>query len=418
MSGETLPVEPKQETSEEQPENPWWLWLVLSLLVIAALFCVGQLALMTPAKIQAADTHSGLKADYSLWPSLSFKPLEEALVEDLISENPALPTQIVVSGNYWPTSSLPAGPTQTASATPTELPTATTALRPARLPATRVSRPPNTQEATVPTLAPSATRVVVTNTQAPTATNRPGNPYRTPTPAPTRTPTITLTYTPTATFTRTATASITPTKTLTRTLRPPSTSTSTPTSTGTATDTPTFTPTPTATDTRTSTPAPLPTGFNLGTPDAAYYNIACGSSLVIDLGSPAPYIGTLIFYEFRNPIPSACHGGVCLDQVVIDVSNSNGPQTTLWSLRIFYWGDADAANNGSIPLRYYPPEAHNAAIAGADLYNNQGIQIHVDGVYQYISVAPPLENCSDPAQVDSIEIWPATMTPTPPPSPG
>jgi len=32
-------------------------------------------------------------------------------------------------------------------------------------------------------------------------------------------------------------------------------------------------------------------GFNLGTPDASYYNIACGSVLVIDLGDPAPYIG-------------------------------------------------------------------------------------------------------------------------------
>jgi hypothetical protein len=433
MTGETLPVEPKRvDPPEKQPKGQWGLWLALSLLVIALLFCVGQLALISPADIQAADTHSGLKADYSLWPPLSFKPLEEALVEDLISENPTLPTQIVVSGNYWPTSSLPAVPTQTPSATPTELPTPTASLRPARLPATPVSRPPITQPAVASAPAPTATRPVVTNTQAPTATNRPGNPYRSPTP--TRTPTVTLTKTPTATFTQTATASLTPTKTLTRTVRPPATRTYTPsatsTSTGTATDTPTFTPTPTVTDTptptstststhtptsnptaSTPTPVPLPTGVNFGPPDFYYHNIMCGTSVVIDLGAPTQ-IGTLIFYEFINEM--GCHGGICLDWVVLDLGNAPAEP---WSRRIFYWGDTNNDNNGSLPSTYYPPEISNQAIYPANLYHNWGIQIHVDGVYRYLRVSAPstAEGCSDPAQVDSIEIWTATLTPTPTP---
>ena len=100
---------------------------------------------------------------------------------------------------------------------------------------------------------------------------------------------------------------------------------------------------------------------------------------------------------------------------MIELSNSYDTQSSPWPQRIFYWGDGVEANNGSIPPLYYPPEVHNAAIAGADLYNNQGVQIHVDGVYRYIRVSPPDVNCSDPAQIDSIEIWAATMTPTPPP---
>jgi hypothetical protein len=55
----------------------------------------------------------------------------------------------------------------------------------------------------------------------------------------------------------------------------------------------------------------------------------------------------------------------------------------------------------------------NIAIPPAALYNGWGIQMHVDGTYRYIRIAAP-SGCSDPAQVDSIEIWAATMTPTPP----
>jgi hypothetical protein len=86
---------------KKQSDNLWVLWLIVALLVMVTLFCFGQLALMTPPDIEAGDMRSGLKADYSLWPPLSFKPLEPALIEELIEENPTLPTQIVVTGAYW-----------------------------------------------------------------------------------------------------------------------------------------------------------------------------------------------------------------------------------------------------------------------------------------------------------------------------
>jgi hypothetical protein len=133
--------------------------------------------------------------------------------------------------------------------------------------------------------------------------------------------------------------------------------------------------------------------------------------VILDLGGPTQ-IGTLIFYEFLNP--TGCNGGICLDWVIIDLSDAEPhPWPTPWPRRIFYWGDSDSTNNGSVPPTYFPPELPNAAIPPADLYNGWGIQIHVNGVYRYVRIAAP-PGCSDPAQIDSIEIWAATMTPTPP----
>jgi len=131
--------------------------------------------------------------------------------------------------------------------------------------------------------------------------------------------------------------------------------------------------------------------------------------VIIDLGAPTQ-IGTLIFYEFLNPV--GCNGGICLDWVIFDLGNTADPWPTPWPRRIFFWGDDIGTNNGSIPPSYYPPEMSNVAISPEDLYNSWGIQIHVDDVFRYIRIAAP-ENCSDPAQVDSIEIWAATMTPIP-----
>lgn len=462
MSGEVPPVESNQvNSSAEQPENLWALWLILALLVIVTLFCIGQLALMSPSDIEAGDMRSGMKADYNLWPPLSFKPLDNALVEELIQEDPALPTQMVVIGNYWPTSEWPIVPTQTPSLTPMPLATATASatLPP---PPTRIPRPTNTQRAVLPTPVPSATRILATNTRPPTATQRPGNPRPSRTPTSTRTPSNTATYTrtatasttptgtltrtPTLTPTRTATRTLTPTHTATRTATntatatqtntatnthtPTATNTHTPTATNTATatqtntatatntDTPTATasntPTPTRTATPTLTPTPLPVGVNTGTPDGLYYNIMCDTGLILDLRAPTQ-IGTLIFYEFFNEV--GCSGGICLDWVIIDLSNANpDPWPTPWPVRIFYWGDTNGLNNGSIPPSYFPPELSNAVILPQDLYNSRGIQIHVDGIYRYIRVAAPsfADGCSDPAQIDSIEIWAATLTPTPP----
>lgn len=144
-----------------------------------------------------------------------------------------------------------------------------------------------------------------------------------------------------------------------------------------------------------------------------YHNIMCGTDLILDLGGPTQ-IGTLIFYEFINEV--GCSGGICLDWVMIDLSSGNpDPWPTPWPARVFYWGDTNSLNNGSIPPTYFPPEVANVAIPPQDLFNGWGIQIHVDGVYRYIRLAAPSveDGCSDPAQIDSLEIWAATMTPTP-----
>lgn len=442
MSGEIPPVESSQVNSPaRQPDNLWALWLILALLVIVTLFCIGQLALMSPSRIEAGDMRSGLKADYSLWPPLSFKPLDNALVEELINDDPALPTQMVVIGNYWPTSEWPLVPTLTPSATPMPAPTASATLPPTP---TRPTRPTNTPRAALPTPVPSATRILATNTRPPTATRDTSNPRPSRTPTSTRTPTHTATYTRTATATAsptgtlTRTPSLTPTRTATRTLTPTATATRTNTPTHTPTATHTYTPTATHTDTPTSThthtptasathtntptrtatstltPTPLPVGVNTGTPDGLYHNISCNSALILDLGA-STQIGTLIFYEFINEV--GCSGGICLDWVIIDLSNANpDPWPTPWPRRIFYWGDEVGTNNGSIPPTYFPPEMSNQAILPVDLYHSWGIQIHVDGIYRYIRVAAPSleDGCRDPAQIDSIEIWEATMTPTPP----
>jgi hypothetical protein len=80
---------------------------------------------------------------------------------------------------------------------------------------------------------------------------------------------------------------------------------------------------------------------------------------------------------------------------------------------IFYWGDTDGANNGTILPYHFPPEADNAGIPASELYNGglpypTGIIVPIGGIYRYIRIGAPA-GCQDSAQIDSIEIW----TPTP-----
>jgi len=391
---------------KKQTDNLWVLWLVVALLVIITLFCFGQLALMTPPDIEAGDMRSGLKADYSLWPPLSFKPLEPALIEELIEENPALPTQMVVIGAYWSSTGIPNTPTLTPSATPTTSPTASptaTALTVRPAATRRPLQPTNTRQAAIPTLAPPSATA-----PAPVPTQRPDTPRptRTDTPPVSPTPTNTATQPSTSTNTPTATFTYTPSATITKSPTVTATSTRSLPTIATNTNTPTSTKAPFPTTTRT----PLPDGINLGLPDSRYSNIFCSSPVIIDLGAPTQ-IGTLIFYEYRNQNPVGCANGICLNWVMIDLSDSGDP----WPRRVFYWGDDKTTNNGSIPPTYFPmaptPETSNLVILPADLYNGHGIQIHVDGVYRYIYIAPP--SCSAWAQLDSVEIWAATMTPRP-----
>ena len=118
---------------------------------------------------------------------------------------------------------------------------------------------------------------------------------------------------------------------------------------------------------------------------------------MVDLGSQT-WIGSLVYYEVENPSDP---GFIALDWVIVYVStDATGP----WTL-IFYWGDADSGNNGSVPPAYYPPENDNQQIGMVELYNGTGIISPVGGTYRYVLIeAPP--GCGDPAQVDAIEVLP------------
>jgi hypothetical protein len=371
---------------------------------------------MSPPDIEAGDMRSGLKADYSLWPPLSFKPLEQALVEELIDENPALPTQIVVIGAYWPTADLTITPTSTPSVTPTASPTASATALPVRPPATRRPQPNSTQVAAIPSPVPPSATI-----PAPTPTRQPNTQQPNQTDSPPNTSTSTNTATQTSTSTNTSTATLTNTPTATASKIPAATATSTrglpPIATNTNTPTPTRSLTPTNTLVPPTTRTPPTDGINIGLPDRRYSNIFCESPAIIDLGAPTQ-IGTLIFYEFLNPevcyynsCYQVCKGGICLNWVIIDLSETGDSWSSPGTQRSFYWGDSEVTNNGNIPATYFPTERSGVEIPPADLYNGHGIQIHVDGVYRYIRVAPP--TCSNYAQLDSIEIWAATMTPRP-----
>jgi hypothetical protein len=148
----------------------------------------------------------------------------------------------------------------------------------------------------------------------------------------------------------------------------------------------------------------------------------------VDLGQSTS-IGTLVFYEWYNPSPSdGCFsplgGGICLDTIIIEVSNTGSPDWTL----VFNWGDNDFNNNGANIQSYhwtqYNPwaEADNEIIPAVELYSlipypgavNYGILIPVDGIYRYVRfTAPPW--CGDYTQVDAIEILEEVITATPAP---
>ena len=112
-------------------------------------------------------------------------------------------------------------------------------------------------------------------------------------------------------------------------------------------------------------------------------------------------------YEFFSPTCAAAQGGgICLDWIFIDLSDSAaGPWTNY-----FYWGDGSNGNNGNILPLYYldgDGEADNEEIPSTDLNPPpSGIGISVGtNIYRYIRVsAPPA--CGDPAQIDSFQIIP------------
>ena len=221
------------------------------------------------------------------------------------------------------------------------------------------------------------------------------------TPSPTPTETTVPSITPTGTATPTETE--TPTATLSPTVTPTETETPTVTPTPTETGTPTITPTPTETLTPTPTPTaiPLPPNVNIGPPDGVFLSIPCGSGVVVDLGAPTA-IGSLVYYEREYPPGSS---QIMMDWVIVQLS----PDNITYGPAVFYWGDSDPSNNGSIPLTHFPPENYNEVIPFSELYPGAGLStgvvINVGGTYRYVLISVP-SPCYEPAEVDAIQVLP------------
>jgi hypothetical protein len=67
----------------------------------------------------------------------------------------------------------------------------------------------------------------------------------------------------------------------------------------------------------------------------------------------------LIYYERDQGLPGSFNGTVALDQLLIEVSNDGSAWTT-----VYWWGDADPANNGSLGAT--APENDNLVLAQSD----------------------------------------------------
>jgi hypothetical protein len=129
--------------------------------------------------------------------------------------------------------------------------------------------------------------------------------------------------------------------------------------------------------------------------------VPCLEGVIYDLGAPTSF-SSLVFYE------NATGGIINLDIVIISVSaSSTGP----WN-NVFYWGDGNPGNNGAIQAYHYASgEFDNEPIPTTELFGvdplQSGIAIPVSAFtpYQYVLISAP-SFCGDPAEVDSIEIYP------------
>jgi hypothetical protein len=396
-------------------------WLLVLPLIFLLLFSCGRLAAegVTPEIKTAIRAY--IIPDYKVWENIPFfQPVSKEIVEKVIEEEGSL-IGAVATGTLWPT---PGEGTEVAllpSITPTPQPTQTS-----QPPASQTPRPTTTPTRVPDTAIPPPTKTfspsnTPTQTQTPTRTypppptltrtptiQPPPPPTNTLTPTITRTPTITLTPTPSQTPTRTSTVTQTPTPTNTATQTSTPTQTSTVTMTPTVTQTPTETSTPTITPTQTPTQTPTPTPIIIspflspGPPDGSVISVPCLEGVIYDLGGLTNY-PSLVFYE------NATGGIINLDVVIISVSaSSTGP----WD-NVFYWGDGNPGNNGTIQAYHYASgELDNEVIPTTELFGTDpfqsGITIPISSSfmpYQFVQISAPFF-CGDPGEVDSIEIYP------------
>jgi hypothetical protein len=115
------------------------------------------------------------------------------------------------------------------------------------------------------------------------------------------------------------------------------------------------------------------------------------------LGTPT-VIGSLVYYEREYPPGSS---EIMMDWVIVQLS----PDNITYGPAVFYWGDSDPSNNGSILPTHFPPENYNEVIPFSELYLSTGVVINVGGTYRYVLISVP-SPCYEPAEVDAIQVLP------------
>ncbi len=243
----TQPLEEPEEQSGWKKVARHLIWLFAPLLILLLLFGCGWISLIGTSTVEPRDTRSELEADYSAWPSLTFRRVHPSVLFEIERETGRRSEIRDVRGEqdwFW--------------STPTPvMPNPTPSIPSNRTPVVVKDKLPKPTFTPTPTPASTAT-FTVTATPVPSQT-----PTATATPSMTATPTHTASASPsssnTPTPSDTPTATMTPTASDTPTLTPSLTNTATATDTATATPTPTNTPTQTPTSGVTNTPTPTPT---------------------------------------------------------------------------------------------------------------------------------------------------------------
>lgn len=110
---------------------------------------------------------------------------------------------------------------------------------------------------------------------------------------------------------------------------------------------------------------------------------------MIDLGKQTQIV-SLVYYDVDNP---SHLGMIGVDWVILYVRPSLGVP---WKL-VFYWGDGNRRNNGSIPLEQTSQGNASQRIAFGDLINQTGISIPVWRTTQFV-LSSALPRCDDPTR--------------------
>ncbi|MGB8983199.1 MAG: hypothetical protein WCC12_15090 [Anaerolineales bacterium] len=151
-----------------------------------------------------------------------------------------------------------------------------------------------------------------------------------------------------------------------------------------------------------STPA-LTSELTIGPGNGEWPYLLLGSGNSITMVLSPGIAHSFVYYERYFDPPT--NTGIDLDQIVIEIS----PDGTAWTT-VFYWGDSNPGNNGSVAGYCLPLEDDNCRILSTDpsLYNGTGITIDIDslgltGTYPWIKLTCPPGDLDGWCDIDAIE---------------